>query len=33
MENETIIVLDEGFEDSPMGPQGSFCCAIMYLPF
>jgi hypothetical protein len=32
MENEEIIILDEGLEDSPDHP-GLFCCATMIAPF
>jgi hypothetical protein len=32
MENEEIIVLDEGMEDSPIGPM-SFCCAVVFAPY
>jgi hypothetical protein len=32
MENKEIIVLDEGLEDSPIGPL-SWCCAMVYAPY
>jgi hypothetical protein len=32
MEKENIIILDEGMEAMPVGPE-SFCCAVVYAPY
>jgi len=32
MEKEQIIILDEGLEQSPIGPD-MFCCALVYSPY
>lgn len=32
MEMDEIIVIDEGLEEAPNGPD-SFCCVLLYVPY
>jgi hypothetical protein len=32
MEKVNIIILDEGMESMPIGPE-SFCCTLVYVPY